>query len=144
MAQQHRGRCLCGRVAITGLGAPTVAACHCTMCRRWHGGPSISVRFAGGIEIVEGEESVSWYRSSDWAERGFCTRCGSTLFYRLVEATGDPSADLMGESGSFELPTGLEITEHYFIDEKPDFYRFAGDAPCLTGAEVFARFGEPE
>ncbi len=144
MAEQHRGRCLCGAVKVTGLGTPTVAVCHCSMCRRWHGAPSISIRFAGGIEIAAGAESVRWFRSSDWAERGFCGRCGSTLLYRLVEATGDASADLMGESGSFDLPAGLEITEHYFIDEKPDYYRFADDAPRLTGAEVFERFRGPE
>ena len=74
----------------------------------------------------------------------FCSRCGSTLFYRLLEPTGNPLADLSGETGTFDLPSGLEISEHYFIDEKPGFYDFAGDAPALTGAEVFERFGKTE
>lgn len=136
----HKGRCLCGAVAFEGIGAPQVTACHCGMCRRWHGGPSVAARFAGGITIVDGTDTVGWWRSSDWAERGFCKTCGSTLFYRLVE-----TGEIMGEAGSFDLPDGLVITEHYFIDEKPDYYAFSDDAPRLTGAEVFARYdaGEP-
>jgi hypothetical protein len=47
---------------------------------------------------------------------------------------------LMGESGSFDMPKGLSVTEHYFIDEKPDYYDVADDAPKLTGAEVFAKY----
>lgn len=95
----------------------------------------MSVRFDLGIGIVAGEENVGWYRSSDWAERGFCKTCGSTLFYRLIE-----NREIMGEAGSFVLPAGLQVTEHYFVDEQPDYYEFKDDAPRLTGAEVFERY----
>jgi len=30
-----------------------------------------------------GEENVAVYKSSDWAERGFCKQCGTHLFYRF-------------------------------------------------------------
>lgn len=134
---RHSGRCLCGAIAAEGSGEPQITACHCEMCRRWHGGPSVSVRFSEGIAITGGEDSVGWFRSSEWAERGFCKTCGSTLFYRLVE-----TGEIMGEAGSFALPTGLQITEHYFIDEQPDYYQFKDDAPRLTGAQVFERYSK--
>ena len=130
------GRCLCGAVTFVGRGAPMVKTCHCQMCRRWHGGPAVSVDFEDGIAILSGADDVSWYRSSDWAERGFCRTCGSTLFYRIID---NPDV-LSGEAGQFDLPPGLQITEQFFIDEKPDYYAFKGDAPGLTGAEVFARY----
>ena len=95
----------------------------------------MSANFTDGIEITKGEDSVGWYKSSDWAERGFCKTCGSTLFYRLLDG-----GLIMGESGSFDMPKGLKITEHYFIDEKPDYYDVTDDAPKLTGAEVFAKY----
>lgn len=135
-AQSTLGRCLCGIVKAQGSGEAEVKACHCQMCRRWHGGPAVSVNFSGGIAIAAGADQVSWYRSSEWAERGFCRVCGSTLFYRLV----DNPDELSGEAGQFDLPSGLKIIEHFFIDEKPDYYDFADDAPRLTGAEVFARY----
>jgi hypothetical protein len=136
MTQICVGRCLCDAVAFAGRGAPEVKACHCQMCRRWHGGPAVSANFSEGIVVTTGADGVSWYRSSAWAERGFCRVCGSTLFYRLVENL----SELSGEAGQFELPTGLRIVEHFFIDEKPDYYDFADNAPRLTGAEVFARY----
>lgn len=135
MADVHNGRCLCGAIEMQGLGEASVASCHCEMCQRWHGGPSLSANFVDGIQITKGEDNVGWYKSSDWAERGFCKTCGSTLFYRLLDG-----GMIMGESGSFDMPKGLKITEHYFIDEKPDYYDIADDAPQLTGAEVFAKY----
>lgn len=136
MTAIYSGRCLCGAIAFEGRGAPELTACHCTMCRRWHGGPSLAVRFADGMAITGGQDQVGWWRSSDWAERGFCRTCGSTLFYRIIE-----TGELSGEAGGFDLPDGLHIAEHYFIDRKPDYYAFADDAPQLTGAQVFARYG---
>ena len=55
-----------------------------------------------------------------------------------------PLSNVSGEAGQFDLPPGLQITEQYFIDEKPDYYAFKGDAPGLTGAEVFARYAPKE
>src|SRR6056297_3376068 len=108
------GSCLCGAIKMHGLGTPSVASCHCDMCQRWHGGPSLSATFEEGIEITQGDELIGWFKSSDWAERGFCQTCGSTLFYRML----DGSMPLMGEAGSFDMPTGLKITQHYFIEDR--------------------------
>ena len=29
------------------------------------------------------DEGLKWYRSSDWARRGFCANCGSSLFWEM-------------------------------------------------------------
>jgi len=131
------GHCLCGAVRYEGKGARgRIHVCHCTDCRRWSGGPSFNVGFANGIDIA-GLGQVTWFRSSDWAERGSCRSCGSTLFYRLLD---DP-ASINVSVGSLDDATGIgEIEEHIFIDSKPDYYDLTGGAPRLTGAEVFARF----
>ena len=130
------GKCLCGAVTFEGRGEPSVAVCHCGMCRRWHGGPGIGVEFTDGVSVSGGSETLKWFESSEWAERGFCSKCGSTLFYRLKQ---QPDA-LHAQAGQFDLPDGLTIREHIFIDDKRDYYDFAGDAPRLTGAELMARF----
>lgn len=36
------------------------------------------------------------------------------------------------------------LAEEIFIDEKLDYYAFAGDAEKLTGPEVMAKFGVGE
>lgn len=136
MSDTHSGRCLCGAVTFEGRGAPTLDVCHCAMCRKWHGGPAHGIRFEGGVALTDGAADVSWYDSSDWAERGFCSKCGSTLFYRL-KAQPD---DLFAQAGAFDLPQGLSVHMHIFIDEKPDHYEFADDAKRLTAAETMAMF----
>jgi hypothetical protein len=73
------GTCLCGAVKVAAnANKPMVAVCHCEMCRRWSSGPFMEVDCQQ--VVFEGEENIRRIRSSEWAERGFCTRCGSNLF----------------------------------------------------------------
>jgi len=86
----------------------------------------------------EGNDGISVFSSSDWAERGFCSKCGSHLFYRLKK------------EGHYAVPVGLfddgeqwVFEQQIFIDEKPSFYSFANQTKNLTGAEVFAQYSAP-
>lgn len=135
MTDNFKGSCLCGAVQLEGRGTPRLGVCNCSMCLRWHGGPAIAVEFAEGVRIIAGEESIGVFDSSEWATRHFCKVCGSNLFYKLkTEDVFSPQA------GLFKLPDSLEISEHIFIDDKPGWYDFAGDAPRLTGAETLAKY----
>lgn len=138
MEQTHPGNCLCGAVQLEGRGTPKIEVCHCSMCLHWHGAPGIAVMFEHGVLVKEGESSIRAYRSSEWAERAFCSNCGTTLYYRLIDSTSIHGA----QAGLFELPEGLRIHEQIFVDEQPDYYRFDSDAPRITSAEMFERFAE--
>ena len=131
-----KGKCLCGAVEVTTNPATKVHACHCSMCRRWAGGPSLMIEADRDGLVVTGSPAI--YHSSDWAERGFCGQCGTHLFYRLR------SADYYALSaGLFQDQPGLHLASQVFIDEKPGFYDFANDTPKQTGAEVFAQYEIP-
>lgn len=133
------GRCLCGAVKVTI--APKnmdVGICHCSMCRRSSSGPHMAIDVGQDIEI-EGNDHVTVYRSSEWAERAFCATCGSHLYYRLVEAD-----DYIVSVGMLDDQSGLDLKNQVFIDEKPDFYDFANETKTMTGAEVFAQYAPPE
>ena len=80
----------------------------------------------------------SRYKSSDWAERGFCGTCGSNLFYYL---SGD--GQYIINAGTLDDQSGLEMTSQVFIDDKPEFYDFANKTRMMTGAEVFALYAPP-
>ncbi|MCI4643950.1 MAG: GFA family protein [Hyphomonadaceae bacterium] len=140
MTDQIHGRCLCGGVAYTLARNGTLSACHCRMCQRWTGSVFIDMMVDEGEVSFQSQETLVWFESSDWARRGFCGRCGSSLFYRL-KTEGAHWAVLVG---TLDLPEGFSIGEEIFIDEKPDYYDLAGDRPRLTGAEVFARFNESQ
>jgi hypothetical protein len=130
------GQCLCGKVKVTAhTMSHRVGACHCSMCRKWSGAPALSVDC--GTEVTfAGEEHISVYESSAWAERGFCANCGGHLFYRLKE----PRHYIM-PVGLFADDGQFVFDHQVFIDEKPDFYRFANETLNMTGAEVFATYG---
>lgn len=129
------GQCLCGAVKFTAeIARREVDACHCGMCRRWSAGPYIGIGHDGPVTF-EGAGCIGLYKSSDWAERGFCKVCGSSLFYHLL-GTDHYSFS----AGALDDQSGLALTAQIFIDEKPAYYDFANDTPKLTGAEVFAAF----
>jgi len=130
-----KGQCLCADVQFETPMPGHIDACHCETCRRWNGGPFIGADFREGINITK-DDGLSWYDSSDWAKRGFCKTCGTSLFYCLKSSPGFWSI----ASGTLDLPEGLKLGKEIFIDEKPDYYDLAGDQPKLTGAEALAEF----
>jgi len=91
---QITGSCLCGKVAYSAKVKTGAGACHCHMCRRWSGGLYMSVHALGKVEF-QGAENIQNYESSEWAERGFCTQCGSSLYYFLKPRPGVPDGETM-------------------------------------------------
>jgi hypothetical protein len=75
-----------------------------------------------GSVAFEGEENISRYSSSDWAERGFCKLCGSNLFYFLK-----PDRYIMWAGAFNEQQFKLE--GEIFCAGKPSWYDFAGTHP---------------
>lgn len=129
------GRCLCGAVTFSAKEVEAhVHACHCTMCRRWSGGPGFAVS-VGSIDY-SGEDNISAYASSDWAERGFCKQCGTNLFYRMPE-----TGMTMVWAGSIDNNEAFVLTGEIYVDEKPAGYNFVGDHPRQTGPEFLASMG---
>ena len=134
--KERRGHCLCGAIQLTAADAGNdVGACHCGMCRRWGGGPYMEINCGSDVRI-DGAENLSVFDSSKWAERGFCSHCGTHLFYRIKE-TGQH----MMPVGLFGNDDDLVFRSQVFIDEKPSFYQFANETEDLTGAEIFAKYG---
>ncbi len=135
-ATQHRGSCLCGAVrVVVDTFEETMGACHCNMCRKWGGGPLLAVDCGTGVRI-DGEEHVAAYDSSEWAQRGFCSQCGTHLFYRLKE-----SNQYVMPIGLFDDVVDIRFESQIFVDEKPDYYSFGNETTHMTGAEVFAKYG---
>jgi len=126
------GSCLCGAVRFAANSPSNkVGACHCGMCRKWSSGPFMEID-CGTDVLFEGEEDITVYNSSDWAERAFCKKCGSHLFYRLKE-----SKQHMISVGLFDDQDDLVFESQVFIDRKPTFYSFKNITKDMTEAEIF-------
>lgn len=131
----HHGACLCGAVRVTARArSNNVGACHCSMCQKWGGGPLLAVE-CGSTVSFEGAEKIRTFNSSEWAERGFCQKCGTHLFYRLKE-----SGHYAIPVGLFDDPSEWSLAEQIFIDKKPSFYSFSEQTKNLTGEEVFDQY----
>lgn len=127
MSQKVKGRCECGKVRFD-VEAPreTVSICHCSQCRRTSGHLWASTHAPyDRVEFLE-NEGLEWFASSDFAKRGFCKYCGSSLFYRMNEEDGIGIA-----IGCLESPTGMRIGKHIFTASKGDYYEITDDAPQL-------------
>ena len=112
------GSCHCGRVRVTMPGdAAGVVACHCADCQKLHGNFFALLAADRAAVRWEGEEHISWYRSSPANERGFCTTCGSRLAKRPVEGTR-----IMVSAGLFERDLPRKIVRNLWLEQKPAWY----------------------
>jgi len=135
--QKLTGRCMCGAVKVSARAVePSVSVCHCDMCRRWSSGPFMEVTCHS--VVFEGEGAIGRIRSSDWAERGFCTKCGSNLFYHILE-----SDEYQLSVGLLDHQSKLVMELQVFTDSKPPFYDLANQTKMMTGAEVAAAYAPP-
>ena len=139
---ERSGGCLCGAVRFTARDVPeTYGACHCEMCRRWTGSALLGVTVPQASVTWQGAEHIARFQSSGWAERAFCARCGSGLWYH-VTANSAHAANLELPIGLFDTADGLRLTSEIYIDHKPDSYALAGEGRTLmTRAECVAKFG---
>lgn len=139
------GSCLCGKVSFEATLRPGAGACHCGMCRKWAGGPLMSVH-ADGPVAFNGAEHISTFSSSAWAERGFCKHCGSGLYYHFLPREEGSSGEYILSAGTIDDQSALEFDHEVYVDHAPGWYRFADEdqRKRLTEADVIAMFSPPE
>lgn len=122
----HKGSCLCGAVNFTVEGdLPPPDACHCSICRKESGHYYAGTDVKKDALTITGAENITWYQSSPKVRRGFCTTCGSPLFF-------DPPTDRdwIGVSmGAFDTPTNTKLHIHIFVADKGDYYDIADGLP---------------
>ncbi len=127
--QKHTGGCLCKSVRYEILSElQGVAFCHCSKCRNFHGHlAAYAMTTVNDLKLVE-EGSLKWFRSvtdeTPNVHRGFCSECGSSLFW-------DPRGEdrIAVAAGSLDEPTGLKSLGHSWVSQKADYYEISDDLP---------------
>ena len=121
----HRGSCLCGAVTFEFDGDLLPPdACHCTQCRKQSGHYFASTDVPRASLSVRGADKVTWFASSERVRRGFCSVCGSTLFWDPIRK------DTIGIAmGAFDTPTATHLAIHIFVADKGDYYEIADGLP---------------
>ncbi len=119
-----KGSCMCKAVtfSIDGEFEHPPEACHCQQCRKQTGGFFISVNVRKRDMRLRGDEHVVWYQSSQEVQRGFCGRCGSTLFWQPLKE----GYEWVGVSAAlFDSPLPWKIAKHTFVSEHGCYYDIA-------------------
>jgi len=130
--QTARGSCLCEGVRF-GVRLPSkwVAHCHCTRCQRAHGAAFVTwvgVQVAAA-DIADPERLLRWYEGDAGGSRGFCSHCGSPMFFRSERWPGE----LHIARALFAGPIDRDPQCHAFHDTHVDWVALADSLP-RTGA----------
>ena len=108
------GSCLCGAISYSveaGTGKANV--CFCDMCKRATGS-QIPSFISVPRERVEWQGTPAVYASSDIATRGFCSTCGTQMYY-----AGNRSTTFGLAAGTTNLIVPPDVVFYY--DQHPDW-----------------------
>ncbi|TBW58593.1 GFA family protein [Marinobacter halodurans] len=124
----HKGSCLCGGVTYEIHGDLTdVLNCHCSMCRKLHAS-AFRTRAkvnAAGWKTLTGGDLITFYESSPGEHKGFCSRCGSSLYTRFDEHPGIYGFPL----GTLDTDPGVKAERHVFVGSKAPWFDITDDLP---------------
>ncbi len=124
------GHCECGDIRFEINGEiKDYAHCHCSQCRRTHG--AAFATFAGvdksAFSIVQGEDSLTSYASSEELARTFCKRCGSNIVIYSDEEPDTVYVSMGAVNGNPPHPP----VYHIFVGSKAPWYEITDDAPQM-------------
>lgn len=128
-----RGSCLCEAVTFS-WDPPSLwcSHCHCSLCQRAHGAAFVTwIGMPANACTIEGQASLRWYASSPDSERGFCSTCGSTLFFRSARWPGELHIALANVSGEADLAPRL----HTYWDSRVAWFEFTDELERRSGEE---------
>ena len=97
--------------------------CHCRECQKAIGA-AFNARVLMRIENVSITGPISTFYSSKTLERGFCSRCGSSIFSRRA------SAGVIGLTvGSLDDPSLFKPDMHFWVSSKQRWIEITDDLP---------------
>jgi len=77
------------------------------------------------VTIVDRDSLLNWHSSSEKAERGFCSRCGSSLFFRSAKWPGE----LHIARANFTGPIDREPQAHAYFDTHASWFAVSDGLP---------------
>lgn len=130
------GGCLCGRLRYRVARVSTdVAHCHCRICQRASGAAFVTWATVPREDLeVMGEPT--WFRSSPAARRGFCSACGTQLFFAFDADAGTTRPDVPDDASttidvtvaSLDAPDAFVPTRNIWVGTRRAFLHGFDDA----------------
>jgi hypothetical protein len=113
MSETLSGGCLCGAVRYE-LRTDSLEGyyCHCRMCQLAFGNTRAAFINVPKVDVTWHSEP-SRYASSKFAERGFCSRCGTPLSFAYVD-----SKHIDVAIGSLDDPGSTHPVSHFAVETR--------------------------
>ena len=112
-------KCLCGGIKVKIKGKLRyVSNCHCSQCMKTHGNFASYTSCPENNLTFINKKTLKWYKSSKIAKRGFCSRCGASMFYKKYN-----SKNISIAAGMLNNPTNLKTNSNIFTHGKLDYYK---------------------
>ena len=120
--------CLCGGIQLKIKGPLRhVSNCHCRQCMKTHGNyAAYTNALEKDIKFIK-KRTLKWFKSSKKARRGFCNKCGASIFFKFLG-----SEDISIAAGMFQNPTKLKTTKNIFVKGKLDYYELNSKLPKFS------------
>ena len=114
-----KASCLCGGIQLRTHGYHRdVHNCHCIKCMKTHGHYAAYTNIQQrNVKFIK-KRTLKWFRSSKRAKRGFCNKCGASLFFKIIGTKNISIA-----AGMFNGPTKLKTKMNIFVKGKLDYYK---------------------
>lgn len=123
---QFKGGCLCGAIRYRSTSPPLRGViCHCEMCRKHSGAPALAFVHFDKASFSWLRTEPVWYRSSPFAERGFCAVCGSTIGMREEVLSERVQVCV----GSLDEPGRIQIQDHVWTTSQLEWFEILDDHP---------------
>ena len=120
-----KARCLCGGIRLRTQGYHrNVQNCHCIQCTKTHGHHAAYTNVEERNVKFLKKRTLKWFKSSKRAKRGFCNKCGASLFFKIIGAKTISIA-----AGMLNRPIKLKTTMNIFVKGKSDYYKLDSRVP---------------
>ena len=107
------GNCLCGSIQFKIFDKCRYSViCHCTMCQKANAEFSSYVKVKKTNFRFKKKKNLKWFNSSKNFKRGFCSKCGSSLFFQSRNSYTETAIS----SGS--LNADIPIKGHIYYNDK--------------------------
>ena len=117
--------CLCKGIVMTIKGNfRPVVNCHFIQCTKTHGNYASYTSVLEESITYKSKSTLKWFPSSARAKRGFCKKCGASVFFKRL---GSRSISI--SAGLFKNPTKLKTISHIYTHNKRDYYKITDNLP---------------
>ena len=134
------GKCLCESIKYSYEGKMgDIVHCHCSKCRRWHGSAfrTRTIIEKKGFRWLKGENTLSYYDSSENVTKTFCKNCGSNLisiYKNNDDILGLPLGGVEGKldnKESYHIFTKFKADWHEISDDLERYDELPSEARCI-------------